>query len=68
MSPLFTATPARTLGCCVACLLGQVHLVCDTSLPVVQRATITATRPARPEADPDLPGYLAEPVPQPPAI
>ncbi len=67
MSPALTTTPARTLGCCVACLTGRSHPVCDTSLPVVQRTTVTATRPAR-VADPDIPGYLTEAVPQPPAV
>ncbi len=67
MSPAITATRPRTSGCCVRCLLGQTHSVCDTSLPVVQRTTITATRPT-PAADPDLPGYLTEPVPYPPAV
>jgi hypothetical protein len=61
-----TATEPRVLGCCVACLLGQRHDEHDTSLPVVQRASITA--PARRAPDPLIPGYLTEAVPYPPAI
>ncbi len=56
-----TASATRTLGCCVACLLNQAHDVHDTTLPAVQRATITA--PTRRTPDPDIPGYLAEAVP-----
>lgn len=67
MSPAISATPARTLGCCVACLLGQTHAACDTTLPVVQRSNITAT-PARRTADPLIPGYLTEAVPNYPSL
>lgn len=69
MSPAITATMTRTLGCCVACLLAQPHETCDTTLPVVQRSSITAPTPApRRIPDPDIPGYLTEPVPSPAAI
>jgi hypothetical protein len=50
----------------VACLTGQTHAVHDTSLPVVQRASITP--PTRRIPDPLIPGYLTEAVPYPPAI
>lgn len=61
-----TATRPRTLGCCVACLLGQAHTVHDTSLPAVQRVSVAV--PVLHKADPDIPGYLAEAVPYPPAF
>lgn len=50
-----TATATRTLGCCIACLLGQTHAVHDTSLPAATRSSITA--PNRRMPDPDIPGY-----------
>jgi len=54
-----TATVPRALGCCIACLLDQTRGEHDTSLPVVQRASITAPvrrTPASYAATP-LPGY-----------
>lgn len=66
MTPPITATRTRTLGCCIACLLNQPHTVHDTSLPAVQRSSITV--PVLRKADPDIPGYLAEAVPYPPAF
>jgi len=62
-----TTTRPVTLGCCVACLLGQAHAVHDTSLPAAQRSAVTVPAPRRP-ADPDVPGFLTEPVPAYPAI
>jgi|GEM_PF-4992581 len=61
-----TAAPTVTSGCCVACQAGQTRAACDTSLPVVQRASITAI--ARRAPNPDIPGYLAEAVPAYPSI
>jgi len=55
MNAPIAATRPVTLGCCVACLLAQTHSVHDTSLPAVQRASVTVPTPRRP--DPDLPGY-----------
>jgi len=66
MTPPITATPTITVGCCLACLLGQRHDEHDTTLPVVQRASITA--PVRRAPDPLIPGYLTEAVPYPPAV
>jgi hypothetical protein len=66
MSPPITATRPVTLGCCVACLTGRTHTAHDTSLAVAQRSSITAPKPRTP--NPDIPGYLAEPVPSYPSI
>lgn len=59
MTPPITATPTITVGCCLACLLGQRHDEHDTTLPVVQRASITAParRPPASYAATPLPGY-----------
>lgn len=58
MSPAITATAPRVLGCCVACLLAQPHDVHDTTLPAVQRASVTVP-PSTPRRMPDplIPGY-----------
>lgn len=57
MSPALTATRPRTLGCCVRCLLAQPHDEHDTSLPAVQRSSITAPPAPRHTPDPLIPGY-----------
>lgn len=47
-------------------MLGQTHTDHDTALPAVQRSAVTVPMPRKP--DPDLPGFLAEPVPPYPSI